>query len=317
MKKIGIYKIVNIITNKCYIGSSNNIDVRFNTHIHSLKNNKHHSIKLQNSYNKHGIDNFIFEVIEFCDIESLLKKEQYYIDFFNSYHNGYNCSMDSSNPMLGRKHSEKTKKLMSENNKGENHHFYGKKLSIEHKDKISKAGTGRVHSEKTKKQIGKSQKGKVISEEQKKLISLNNTGRPCSEETKLKISEAMKGDKNPFYGRTHSIENLIKISIKNKGKKHSCETKEKMKISASKKDKTFYNTPERINNLKKCMVGNTYGNKKIVQIDNNGVEIKIWDSLKECSKFLKIDSSGISAVLSGKQKTTKGYKFKYYTNNIN
>jgi hypothetical protein len=55
----GVYCIKNTITNKVYIGSSLNIKSRLKTHIFSLKNNKHHSLKLQRSYNKYGKDNFI------------------------------------------------------------------------------------------------------------------------------------------------------------------------------------------------------------------------------------------------------------------
>ena len=63
--------------------------------------------------------------------------------------------------------------------------------------------------------------------------------------------------------------------------------------------------------LKQINLGNTYGIKPIQQIDNNGITIKKWDSISECAKELKLNISGISKVLSGLSKTTKGYKFKY------
>lgn len=86
----GIYKITNKINNKPYIGSSNNIERRWRQHISLLNNNKHHSIKLQRAWNKYGQDNFEFEIIEECDVEKLLYLEQFYIDKYKAYFEGYN-----------------------------------------------------------------------------------------------------------------------------------------------------------------------------------------------------------------------------------
>ena len=88
-----IYKIKNLITNKIYIGSScNGLTRRKRVHISNLSNNKHHSNKLQHSYNKYGIENFIFEIIEYCTKYEIIDREQYWIDYFDSYINGYNCT---------------------------------------------------------------------------------------------------------------------------------------------------------------------------------------------------------------------------------
>ena len=53
-KIIGTYKIINKKTQKYYYGSSKNIYVRIIQHKSQLKNNKHHCVYLQNSYNKYG-----------------------------------------------------------------------------------------------------------------------------------------------------------------------------------------------------------------------------------------------------------------------
>lgn len=90
MNLSGIYKIENKVNNKVYIGSSKNINTRWGQHKNMLNNNKHHSIKLQRAWNKYGEANFIFEVIEECDIEKLLYLEQFYIDKYKSYYEGYN-----------------------------------------------------------------------------------------------------------------------------------------------------------------------------------------------------------------------------------
>ena len=79
----GIYTIINLINNKFYIGSSTEIEKRINTHFSNLNKNKHPNIKLQNSYNKYGKNNFTYKILDiFEDIskQNLLIKEQEWID---------------------------------------------------------------------------------------------------------------------------------------------------------------------------------------------------------------------------------------------
>ena len=91
MKKvIGIYCIKSIVNNKMYIGKSIDIKTRFRHHFLLLKGNRHHSHKLQNSFNKYGINNFICGIIEECDIDQLDSLERFYIDKYDTYNNGLN-----------------------------------------------------------------------------------------------------------------------------------------------------------------------------------------------------------------------------------
>lgn len=78
--RTGIYKITNIITNKIYIGSAMNIYERYINHISMLRNNSHHSIHLQRAFNKYGENNFTFEIIEQCEENELISREQYYLN---------------------------------------------------------------------------------------------------------------------------------------------------------------------------------------------------------------------------------------------
>ena len=77
-KVCGIYKIK--IHDKEYIGSSKNIQHRLRQHLITLKQNKHHNHTMQNLYNKYGIDNIYFEVIETCLEENRISREKYYIN---------------------------------------------------------------------------------------------------------------------------------------------------------------------------------------------------------------------------------------------
>ena len=87
-----VYGIKNIIVNKFYIGRSNT-KYRIHGHICDLRANKHHSIKLQRAYNKYGESVFVFGIIEDNIPDDLIQeKEKYYVELYNSYHNGYNCT---------------------------------------------------------------------------------------------------------------------------------------------------------------------------------------------------------------------------------
>lgn len=85
--KSGIYKILNKVNDKFYIGSSNNLLHRKSTHFYDLRNNKHRNIHLQRSYNKYNEDDFEFSIIEECEVDDLIKREQYYIDNLNPHFN--------------------------------------------------------------------------------------------------------------------------------------------------------------------------------------------------------------------------------------
>jgi group I intron endonuclease len=113
LDKSGIYKIINLLNNKLYIGSSTNkIQRRFSSHIQLLLNNKHHAVYLQNSFNKNNqnFENYKFEIIELVEPINCIEREQYYIDLYKSYipKFGYNISPTAGN-CLGVKHTLENK----------------------------------------------------------------------------------------------------------------------------------------------------------------------------------------------------------------
>ena len=107
LKISGIYKITNIVNNKFYIGSSNDIYHRLKHHYSDLKNNNHHNKYLLRSFQKYNKDNFKVEIIEIVEQSLLIEREQYYIDTLKPQ---YNLMLD----VINNKLTESSKKQISE-----------------------------------------------------------------------------------------------------------------------------------------------------------------------------------------------------------
>lgn len=88
-----IYEIRNLVNNKIYIGSTINYKNRKRGHFNDLRNGKHSSSYLQNSYNKHGEEKFEFNIIEKVEIND--RSELY------KYENDYCVKWKTSDPNFG------------------------------------------------------------------------------------------------------------------------------------------------------------------------------------------------------------------------
>lgn len=108
-----IYKITNLVNGDFYIGSTQNLIKRYYTHINHIRVKKNTCTLLIRAVNKYGEDNFRFEIIEECDNNILLEREQYYLD---SLLPKYNISKVAGSN-LGIKRSELVKKNKSESQK--------------------------------------------------------------------------------------------------------------------------------------------------------------------------------------------------------
>lgn len=95
MGTCGIYMIRNAVNGRCYVGSSFNIERRFNAHRSLLKHGKHHSPSLQRAWKKHGNEAFEFKILEIVEnVDGLLIAEQRHIELLNAADAqlGYNVS---------------------------------------------------------------------------------------------------------------------------------------------------------------------------------------------------------------------------------
>jgi len=215
----GIYQIQSKFNGNVYVGSAINFRGRKYGHFTDLKNKKHGNQHLQNHYNKYGKADFQFSILEFCEKEKLIEREQLYIDTLRPIFNI--CQIAGSS--LGIKYSGESKQKMRKAQLGKHHSEESKqKMSIAKIGKISPM-FGKYHSEETKlkmceARIGKYEGknhpnyGKHLSEETKQKISKANKGNTCSEETRQKISKAKMGKNHPMFGKHFSKEHKLKLS---------------------------------------------------------------------------------------------------------
>lgn len=94
--KIGIYKYENLINGKVYIGQSMNIYRRYGQHLYDTYNRPDKATGIDVAMAKYGINNFKFSIIEECSKEDLDTQEIYWIEYYNSYNNGYNRTKGGS-----------------------------------------------------------------------------------------------------------------------------------------------------------------------------------------------------------------------------
>jgi len=117
-KKSGIYKIVNVVNQKLYIGSAKEFKSRYTNHVWSLRKGTHHNKYLQSDFLQYGEVAFEFHVLEVVDDTHMnrLLVEQTYIDkYFDKQNMCYNVSPKINNWKLFGKLT--CKKHMSESAK--------------------------------------------------------------------------------------------------------------------------------------------------------------------------------------------------------
>lgn len=174
-----IYKITNIINNLVYIGQTKYKAIdRYNAHMNTYKNTYFY-----NSIHKYGQENFVLEILEDnVANDKLDEREIYWIDKYDSYHNGYNETIGGQGT-IGYIFTEEDLKKKSK--------------SMKETWKISK----KLNNPERNKKISDKLKNVPKSKEHKEKLSV--------------IASKRTGHKNGFYDKHHSNETKNKISDKN------------------------------------------------------------------------------------------------------
>lgn len=236
MSDLLIYKVINKVNNKVYVGqTTRSLEERKIQHLSNA--DRGCNFIFHRAIRKHGEDNFDWVVLEKCsNIDKLNKREEQWIKKLNTISpNGYNLRSggENSSVHIGTKNKMSKahigKKFSKDHRKNLSLSLRGKKKSDETKRKISEAKKGKTRSEEVKRKLSESREGeknhfwgKTHSEETKMKISKANTGKKHSEESKTRMFEAMRGKNNPFYGKKHTEESLKKMSESKTGMFKGC-----------------------------------------------------------------------------------------------
>lgn len=225
-----VYKIIHVETNRCYVGhTSKKSHIRFNQHLRLLRTNKHHSKHLQNSWNKHKEESFLFEVIEYCTEETKIVREQHYIDSLNSE---FNVERKAGTSRIGTTQPRNLVERQRVRMKG-NSYTKGRIMPDDEKEHRAAMNRG---SKRTLEQRA------TISEAMKGVPHPNAIGHIVTSETRRKIKEATDATRPTMNGKQHRQDSKEKASSSMKafieknghpslGKKRSPETIERMRIA--------------------------------------------------------------------------------------
>lgn len=123
-----IYKIVNLINNDFYIGSTQNFIKRYYTHINHIRTNKQSCVLLIRAINKYGEENFKLEIIEECLPDQILVREQYYLDTLRPNYN--TAKVAGSNIGIKRSKEVKEKKSAQQKKNWQNKEYKEKHLEL-------------------------------------------------------------------------------------------------------------------------------------------------------------------------------------------
>lgn len=181
-----IYLITNLINNKKYVGQTiKNPSVRWRQHNNESKVPKY---VIHFAMRKHSIDNFQFEVIDESafNLDELNDLEEFYVSFYDTFKgHGYNSTSGGEHYLM----SEEAKQKISDVNKG-NTYWLGRKHSEETKKKMSENMKG--------KYVGKLNGfyGKTHTEETIKLLSDSHKTENLSKETRQKMSDSQRNRKD-------------------------------------------------------------------------------------------------------------------------
>lgn len=108
----GIYVLRNTVNGKIYVGQSVNILNRWYSHRKSANAGK--KSHLYDSMRKYGLSAFSIQIMEECTPEQLDEREAYWMDFFDATNTGYNMMPAGQ---YGRVMTDELRKWLSENSK--------------------------------------------------------------------------------------------------------------------------------------------------------------------------------------------------------
>lgn len=180
----GIYSIVNLLDGKLYIGSAVNIRARWYEHRQDLRDGTHHCKPLQHAFAKYGAESFVFRVIEYCDADHCVNREQYWMDRTECFNRqkGYNIRAFAWSA-LGYEATPETRAKLSAAN-------MGKKPSEENRQAFIKRMAGRKKTPQEIEAHRSKMAGRKMSPEAVEKSRLARTGTKRTPEQRARMAAA-------------------------------------------------------------------------------------------------------------------------------
>jgi group I intron endonuclease len=196
--KTGIYKILNKITGKFYIGYSTNIQARWYSHKSQLRRNLHANKHLQYAWNKYNENSFDFIIVEECSKDKLCEREHFYITLHKLTNRTIGYNIEPGDPKHPVRKPSKTEiaKFVKGNSKLVKCLTCGKEINYPNYCKYHGENCGKkvVHTEETRLKISEKNKGRIVSEKSREKARLSMLGRKYS----LEHIQKMKANKIKF-----------------------------------------------------------------------------------------------------------------------
>ena len=202
MNTFNVY-LITFPNGKQYVGYTSNLNRRKLEHERLAKSKS--DFLVHKAINKYGIENITWAVLETTEIKSIaLSLEETYIDYYNSYENGYNMTKGGEGWLGGSVEDYMSEEAIIEKRRKSSKTKTGVKHSKPHCEAISKGLRGRKRSEEEKKAIAKGcYKRPVIAYLNDKEVGKYKSIRECTRELGLEpsaISKCLSGKQKSHKG---------------------------------------------------------------------------------------------------------------------
>ena len=274
-----IYKIINKINNKVYIGqTTRTIDIRWKQHLNNINHVDTHLYRAMKNY---GPENFSIEKIE--ETENLDEREIYWIQYYDSFNNGYNMTLGGKG--FGRQIDYN--KIITLWNNGMSINDISKKTGYANQHISNALRTMNIDEASIKKQ------GLQVTIKKRSIpvYQFDLTGK--------------------FIQRYDSV--TIAGEINNISKIHINECCKKIAISAGGYLWSYSDHIDEDIILKKQNIkqGGNLKKRAVNQYDKQGNYLNTFISIADAAKSVGGSPANITNVCKGKTKTAYGYKWSY------
>lgn len=270
-----IYKIWNEVNDKVYIGQTTySLQKRWKEHLYASKNEKARTQNIYLAMRKYGQQFFHIEEIEQCENDLLNEREMYWVEYFDSYRNGYNMT-------LGGLNLAQVKNILTEKQVQCIYDLWDDGFAIIDIIRLTDFTSAQV-------------RGKLVGYKNYSLEEAIQRGRAAAKKTKSKkITQwTLLGEKVCSYDSGLEAEEKTGINRKAISKVLNGNGK-----TAGGYLWTFNEDLPEIEPQE----------EKIYQYDNNGILVGVYNSYNEAGRATGIDPSAIGKVCRGQRKTAKGF----------